>query len=207
MAVDMATQNQNRDELTGVWNRKYALERLESAVGKCAQVALIYADIDRLKSFNDQMGHIAGDEKIIEIAREIENLSGENSLVFRFGGDEFGVILPETSLEKARQIAETIRAHRKPFPLMVWESKMTYDKKEIAALTLSLGVAHYPTHVSSAQNLFHAADVALLKAKRGGRLPDGTSYIGRNRVMAIGDFWDEFPEQSARFLRDELTEN
>ncbi len=101
-------------------------------------------------------------------------------------------MLPDASLEMAREVAETIRASRKPIFVVP-------DKKEIVTLTLSLGIAHFPTHASGAQNLLEAADLACFKAK-GGRLPDGTRY-GSNRVMAIGDFWDEFPDQSARFLK------
>ncbi|MBW3637761.1 MAG: GGDEF domain-containing protein [Armatimonadetes bacterium] len=197
----MAMQNEERDPMTGLWKGKWVVERLENILGHNGQIALLLIDIDRFKAFNDQQGHERGDEKIVEIAREIESLSGKSSLVFRLGGDEFGVILYEASLQKAREIAETIRAHRKP------ESLTTHDEKEIAALTLSIGIAHCPDHAQNAQNLVQAADLALLKAKDGGRLPDGTNYIGRNHVMAIGDFWDEFPDQSARFLRHEFTGN
>jgi diguanylate cyclase (GGDEF)-like protein len=193
--------NENRDPLTGLWNRKYALERLENAVEDGEQVAFIFIDIDRMKSFNDQRGHQQGDEKIIEIGREIEFSSGRNALCSRFGGDEFGVIVFNTTLQEARDLAEKIRAHRKPYLMKTW------DGKEVVALTLSLGIAHFPTHVINSQNLLYAVEIALLKAKRGGRLPDGTPYIGRNRVMAFGDFLDEFPEQSARFLRNEFAGN
>ena len=171
---------------------------MEQAVENCAQVALIFIDIDRLHPFNHQSGHSLGDKNINEIAREIETASGENTLVIRYGGDEFGVILPEVSLETAREIAEIIRLHRQAFFVEV-------NGKSVETLTLSLGIAHFPTHASSAQNLLEAADLALLKAKgegkQGGRWPDGTHYTGRNRVIAIGDFLDDFPEQSARFLR------
>ena len=196
----MAVQNEERDQLTGLRKGKWVFERLENILGHNGQIVLILIDIDHFKAFNDGQGHQRGDEKIVEIARGIEKLSGANSLVFRWGGDEFGVILYESSLEKAREIGEVIRANQK----LIF---VTPDQKEIATLTLSLGIAHFPTHVTNAENLARAADLALLKAKDGGRLPDGTSYVGRNRVMAIGDFWDEFPEQSARFLRNGFTGN
>lgn len=188
--------NENRDGLTGVWSRKYGLEQLELAVENCAQVALIFADIDRLKPFHDAYGHPPADKLIIEVGREIDAVSGENALVFRLGGDEFGVILSEISLQAAREIAEEIRAGRE-------KTMLTPDGKEVVALTLSIGIAHFPTQVSSAENLLLAADLALMKAKGEGssRLANGTPYTGRNRVMAIGDFWDDFPEQSAEFLK------
>lgn len=194
----MATQNENRDGLTGLWRREYAFEKLEAAVEAGVRVALMFIDIDRMKSVNDVYGHDFGDQKLKEIAREIETASGRNSLVSRFGGDEFIVVLPGTSLEGARHVAETIRAQRNSMLIKL-------DEKEVETLTLSIGIAHFPTHVTSAQNLLEAADLALLKAKgegkQGGRWRDGTPYTGRNRVMAIGDFLDDFPEESARFLR------
>ncbi|HEX8464760.1 MAG TPA: GGDEF domain-containing protein [Abditibacterium sp.] len=184
--------NQNRDPLTGLWKHRYAFEKLKEAVATCSQVALIFIDIDHLKSFNDQWNHNLGDERIIEIARGIEATVGDDCLACRYGGDEFLVIMPQCSLQKACEVAESLRAQRKPV-------FVTPDKTEVAALTLSLGLAHFPKHVSSAEGLIYAADLALLKAKRGGRLPDGTTYTGRNRVMVIGDFLDEFPHQSAVF--------
>lgn len=189
--------NQNRDALTGLGNRKYGLEQLELAVENCAQVALLFIDVDRMKTFNCSLGHLPGDEAIIQIAREIEAESGANSVSSRFGGDEFVVILPENSLEQAREVAERIRAQRE-------EVGVEIEGKKVATLTLSIGIAHFPTHVSSAQHLLEAADLAMWKAKGqqgSSRLPDGTPYTGRNRVMAIGDFWDDFPEQSAAFLK------
>ena len=189
----MENRNENRDEWTGLWNHRYALGIVPGILGHNGQVALILADIDRFKDFNDAYGLALSEGKLREIAHEIENLSGENALVFRYGGDEFGVILYESSLENAREIAEKIRTNRKP--IMV---EMNGGKIEI--LTLSLGIAHFPTHATDPLNLIGAADLALLKAKQGGQLSDGTPYSSRNRVMAIGDFLDDFPRQSARFL-------
>ncbi len=140
----MATQNENRDELTGLWNRKYAVEKLEAAVKAGTQVALLLIDIDRMKSVNDVYGHDFGDQKLIEIAREMEASGGKSSLVSRFGGDEFIVILFESSLEEARQVAEIIRAQRKPMSIKL-------EEKEVEALTLSIGVTHFPTHVSNSR--------------------------------------------------------
>ncbi len=192
----MANQNENRDIMTGLWNRVYALAELERLVTKEAPVTLIFIDVDRFKTYQDAYGFGEGDKRLQEIARRVEENSGEGALVFRYGGDEFGVIFYECSLEAAREIAEKIRANRTPFPVKVGE-------KEVETLTLSIGIAHFPTHVSNAENLLRATELALIKAKGEGssRLADGTHFTPRNRVMAIGDFWDDFPEQSAEFLR------
>ncbi len=177
----MEMLSQNRDAMTGLWNRTTGLAALEEAVQQGRSTALIFCDVDNIYFFNDQFGHDKGDQKLVEIARSIELWSGENAFVFRFGGDEFCVVLTDCSLEKARQIAETIRANQ--------QSVRVEDRHgNKMALTLSLGLAHFPTHVESAQALIEAADLALLKAKRGGRLADTTPYAGKNRVMAIGDF-------------------
>ncbi|PQV63862.1 diguanylate cyclase (GGDEF) domain-containing protein [Abditibacterium utsteinense] len=189
----MATQNENRDKLTGVASWKYVSSILPGIIGHNGQVALILIDVDRLNHYNADFGTKSGDKQLIEIAREIETLSGESSLVFRYGGDEFGVILYEASLEQAREIAQRIRAS------FFVES----NGKEVETLTLSLGIAHFPTHVSNAQDLLEVADLALLKTKRGGCLANGATYSGRNRAMTIGDFLDDFPEQSEEFLNHE----
>ncbi len=196
----MAIPSEHRDPLTGVCNRKYVFGIADGILGHNGQIALILIDVDRMKPYQDAFGFGEGDKRLKEIAREIELLSGENPLVFRYGGDEFGVILYESSLETARKIAETIRAHRQPI-MVKWREGI------VETLTLSLGIAHFPTQVSSWENLLDAAYLALLKAKgegkHGGRRLDGTPYIARNRVMAIGDFFDDFPEQSARFLKND----
>ncbi len=183
--------------MTGLWNRKYGLEQLELAVANCAQVALLLIDVDHFGDYNEFFGYLPADEKLVGIAKEIESRCGLNALIFRLRADVFGVILYESLLENARKLAETIRANRREIQLALW------DKTEYRMLTLSIGIAHLPTQVSSAENLLRAADLALMKAKGEGssRLSDGTPYTGRNRVMAIGDFWDDFPEQSAQFLK------
>lgn len=190
----MPTPNENRDPLTGVWNWKYVSNLLPRILDHNSEVALILIEIDRMKSLNEERGRGVGNETLVGIAREIEANCGASSLVFRAGGDEFGVVLYEASLKEAREIAETLRAARSPFAGERGEN-------EVGKLTFSLGIAHFPNQVSNSENLLRAADVALLKAKRGGRLPDSTSCIGRNRAMTFGDFLDEFPEQSARFLK------
>lgn len=184
---------ENVDALTGLANWKYVRGILPGILGHNGQVALILIDINRFKAFQDFHGREKGTAKLKEIARAIADCCGSETLVFRFGGDEFGAILYEASLEQARELAEEIRAQHTP----VW---VEVGGKTVSTNTLSLGIAHFPTHVSSAEDLIVAADLALLKARQDGRLSDGTAYVGENRVMAIGDFVDEFPEQSAKFL-------
>lgn len=191
--------DENRDPLTGLATWKHVQGILPGILNGNGQVALIFVDVDHFKDYNEFFGALRGDEKLVEIGRGIQSSSGEGALVFRFGGDEFGIILVEASLDDAREVAEGIRCSSDEVRLTLW------DKTEYRMLTLSLGIAHFPTHVSNAENLLRAADLALMKAKgqgkRGGRWSDGTPYTGRNRAMAIGDFRDDFPEQSAEFLK------
>jgi len=191
----MKELDKSHDALTEIWNRQTGLVALEKAVEEKRNVGLILCDVDHTKRFNDQFGHAKGDEKLIEIARSIQLCAGADTVTCRFGGDAFLVVCPDLSLAETKQRAEAIHDHQQPISLG------EEGKEKFLSLTFSIGVAHFPTHVENAEALLWAADLALLKAKRPGRLPDGTAYTGRNRVMAIGDFLDEFPHESARFLK------
>lgn len=187
--------DKTRDALTGIWNRQTGFAALEKAVEEKRNVGLIFCDVDHMSSLNCCLGHEAGDEILIEVARSIQTVTGTDAIVCRFARDGFVVICADISLAETKRLAERIRAHQQPVALG------EEDKEKFVVLTLCLGVAHFPTHVQSAEALLWAADLALLKAKHGGRLPNGTVYTGRDRVMAIGDFLDTFSHESARFRK------
>jgi len=189
----MSNTFDERDALTCLFSRQAAMGILHKSLEHNGQVALLFCDVDQLRYLNVEFGHERGDAELQRIARDLERTCAPYP-VYRFGGDEFLVILPEHSLEQARQMAERILASQPPFVVL-------HDGvRPVETLSLSIGFALFPTHALSAEKLFWAADIALLKAKRGGRLPDGMPYSGRNRALTWGDFLDEFPHQSAEFL-------
>lgn len=194
---EMSEQKWGRDLLTNLWNRRSGLEQLETRFAQYEQTALLLFDIDHLKALNGREGYVRGDDEIAKIAREMEEACEQDTLIFRFGGDEFCIALFNVCLEAALKLAEKVRDKRKAV-------RVETSQGEVSCLTLSVGVAHYPSQVPTLDAMICAADLALLKAKNDGKLSDCTPYSGRNRVMTIGDFMDEFPQESAAFLQPDV---
>ena len=115
-------------------------------------------DVDHFKRFNDTHGHSAGDEVLKTVAGIIKATLREVDFVSRYGGEEFGIILPEISHETAHMIAERLRS-----------AIANYDKLPYGKLTVSVGLATFPLHAKSKADLLAAADAALYQAKRTGR--------------------------------------
>lgn len=185
--------------------RRAALAVLNSAIEHNKQVALLLCDVDQFRYFNAESGHARGDEELRRIARDLERVCAPFP-VFRFGSGEFIIVMPDQSLEAARALAARILASQPPLEFVLTS---VGRGTPVQTLSFSIGIALFPTHALDAEKLLHATDVALLKAKgqggsRGGLLPDGTPYVPRNRAMTWGDFLDEFPQQSARFLNPDF---
>jgi diguanylate cyclase (GGDEF)-like protein len=150
-----------KDPLTGVYNRRYFSVRLEEESRRHARFAeplsLVLIDLDRFKWINDELGHGAGDETLKEAARVISAHSRSFSIVTRFGGDEFAVLLVNTpkagAVKYAQRIKDVIERHAFPH----------------GPLTASVGVAAMPDDAADAADLMPAADRALYVAKRLGR--------------------------------------
>ncbi|MEW6481409.1 MAG: diguanylate cyclase [bacterium] len=157
---EMAT----RDELTGVFNFRF----FRSSLDKQFEIhqkdnkpfSMIMLDFDRLKYVNDTFGHNQGNRLIKTIAHLIEKSVRKEDIVGRFGGDEFGILLPETGINVAGEIAERIRRN-------IAEHKMTMEEKPFS-LTASLGVSFFP-QANSPEGLLKMADECLYKAKQEGR--------------------------------------
>lgn len=154
------------DPLTGLFNRRHMQEALERELRRSARgkkpLGLIMMDIDWFKKFNDEYGHDAGDQLLVELARHIEKQFREYDIPCRYGGEEFMVLMPETPLEIAQKRAEQLRKSMKNIQLQ-------YKGETLGPISLSLGVAIYPFHGQTPENLFRAADAALYQAKANGR--------------------------------------
>jgi len=154
------------DPLTQLPNRRLLQERLKHGIdverrdGK--QLALLMLDLDRFKSVNDSMGHLAGDELLQQVAERITNRLREVDMVARLGGDEFIVLLEDIAHpEDAARVAEDIIADlSKPFCM---------DQGEDILISASIGISLYPQHGGSPQLLMDHADAALYQAKDAGR--------------------------------------
>jgi diguanylate cyclase (GGDEF)-like protein/putative nucleotidyltransferase with HDIG domain len=149
------------DELSGLLNRRALDELITNEIARHSRYggvfSLIILDLDSFKEFNDKYGHPAGDDLLREVSTIMKRTIRGSDQAFRYGGDEFAILLPETSLEAAQEVAERVR-------------------KRIAAelatsavpVTASIGVASWPTNGTRPNEVIAAADTALYQAKRNG---------------------------------------
>lgn len=158
--VAMLSLENTTDALTGIANRRGFQQRLESECNSCYHtrrpLSLLMIDIDKFKQFNDAFGHPAGDGVLQAIAQLLQNNARATDWVTRYGGEEFAVILPATSLEAANMIAERFRQAAETAP---WPKR---------SITLSIGVATLAEGMDN-MALLEAADSALYRAKQRGR--------------------------------------
>src|SRR6266571_733605 len=150
-----------RDSLTSLYNRRFLQDYLERELIRArrerAPLALIMMDLDRFKRINDSAGHPAGDQVLVQVGALLKRHVRGSDIACRYGGEEFAVVLPKTTLESARRrSAEICSAIRREAELL-------------RGVTASLGVALCPAHATDAEELIRAADHALYEAKREGR--------------------------------------
>ena len=166
-------QRANTDGLTGLYNHRYFHERLEQELKRALRynhnLSLLMIDLDGFKAVNDNLGHPAGDMILRNFSKILSAEIREIDVAARYGGDEFAVILPETGVEEAKQIAERIRAAVDRRPHLTEEVLPEEVGKRVAKsdwkITLSVGVAECPTHARQRDALVAAADIAMYHAK------------------------------------------
>lgn len=156
------------DGLTGLTNHRALMERLHEEAARSVRTkhpfAVIMADVDNFKSYNDDFGHPAGDDVLKRIAAVLRESTRSIDCVARYGGEEFALLLPETNARGAMELAERIRARVEAEPFAQ------------RTMTLSMGVAEFPKDGDRPEAVLAAADAALYEAKRD----------GRNRVVKTG---------------------
>ncbi|MET9374277.1 bifunctional diguanylate cyclase/phosphodiesterase [Streptomyces sp. NPDC002992] len=155
-------EEQLKDPLTGLPNRQWLLERawtaLEQAEGEGARSALVLIDLDRFRSVNDTLGHLAGDRLLLQIAERLKLALPRGAEAARLGGDEFAVLLPTAdSTTSAQRVARHLVA--------ALSSPLDLDGLTLV-LEASAGVAVFPDHALDAEGLLRRADVAMYQAKR-----------------------------------------
>ena len=157
------------DALTSLYNRRAFDNDIRTLTRSEQKMCLILADIDHFKSFNDTYGHLFGDTVIKGLARRVQLSCREGIQAYRFGGEEFALIVPNKSLRIARQFADSLR--RSVEKLSVKDRRTS---QQVDNITISMGVAELQTG-ESADSLIERADKLLYEAKE----------LGRNRVMPI----------------------
>jgi diguanylate cyclase (GGDEF)-like protein/PAS domain S-box-containing protein len=154
----------HHDPLTDLPNRARLVERLESMIARAdadgTQIVVLYLDIDRFKTINDTLGHTAGDQLLIEVARRVGSILRSEDIASRFGGDEFVVVCNAAGSDDAARIADRVQAAlREPFDLA--------GKRVI--VSSSIGVSVFPHDGKAAGDLILRADIAMDDAKQSGR--------------------------------------
>lgn len=154
------------DALTGVHNKRYFQEFLGRELGYATRyhrsLALAMIDLDRFKAVNDQMGHLAGDIALRDLATCIKRTIRKGDLIARYGGEEFAVVMPETSLEGALKFGERLR-------LLIESQEFRYEDNSFH-LTVSIGVAcSNGENWTTSNELIRQADAQLYQAKQAGR--------------------------------------
>jgi len=161
-----AHQLSMRDPLTGLYNRRYLEETMIRELPRARRlgesVGVLALDIDHFKRLNDTFGHDAGDFVLERTGDMLRAATRGSDIACRFGGEEFAVILPGTSLLVARNRAEAIRAS-------IESMQLEFGGKQLGSLTVSIGVAAMPPHVQDWSFTLQQADRALYAAKQAGR--------------------------------------
>ncbi|WP_236307332.1 diguanylate cyclase [Enterobacter bugandensis] len=160
------------DPLTGLRNRHHLEDTLHTQMTQAMRngepLSCMMIDIDHFKSINDRFGHEAGDQVIKNVATIVQRAAHDGGLAFRYGGEEFLVLLPGAGEAEAHACAQKIYNG-------VHTLSLRYGLTEIGPVDVSIGIASYPEHAQS-DNLLRAADVALYRAKE----------LGRSRIVSFG---------------------
>jgi diguanylate cyclase (GGDEF)-like protein/PAS domain S-box-containing protein len=154
------------DPLTGLFNRRYMEESLEREFRRAKRskgsVAIVMVDLDHFKKFNDTFGHQAGDMLLCTLGELLKKNTRGQDIACRYGGEEFALVLTDTTLDGAFKRAEILRQQVKLL-------SVEYDGQLLGAVSVSMGVALFPDHGPTMSDVLRAADQALYAAKREGR--------------------------------------
>ncbi len=178
--LDVCEEAAFTDHLTGLANRRRFERQLEREVGRVMRFghpfSLLMMDIDHFKNLNDTFGHDAGDDAIRRISRVLREGTRGIDLAARIGGEEFAVLLVETSRSAGVEVAERLRIAIKAL-----------ETPSGGRITASFGVAECPSDAQTASEILKAADVALYEAKHSGRDRVVSMEPVRSNSMAAGD--------------------
>jgi diguanylate cyclase (GGDEF)-like protein len=177
LLVPSLKEEARTDPKTELANMKHWTQMAQAEVERARRfgrpLSVVLADFDLLRDVNNRYGHLMGDQMIRRVADAIRTSLREYDVPARFGGDEFVVLMPETTLPEAMSVAERIRREVESIVLKSGEGSVS--------ASVSIGVALFPAHGRSASDLLGAADRAVYKAKA----------LGRNRVCAFAERGDE----------------
>ncbi|MBX3053046.1 MAG: diguanylate cyclase [Caldilineaceae bacterium] len=186
MKVPQLQQQARTDEKTGLINSRHFKERFQEELLLAKRfnrpISIIMADLDLLRDINNTFGHLAGDNVIAGIAKILRAETGDYDIAARFGGEEYAIVLPNTTAQVASTIAEKLRR-------LVAETDFEAPNTSATVhATISMGIAAMPDNGETMDDLIHEADVALYQAK----------YRGRNQVVCAVDVPHSFRLEHGR---------
>jgi diguanylate cyclase (GGDEF)-like protein len=150
------------DQLTGLFNSRHFFDQIGKEIKRSERylhpISLIFVDVDNFKTINDSYGHLIGDKILSSIAQRIKACLRLNDTAYRFAGDEFTIILPETDSKEAKVVADRLLSNFESKPIMI-------DELEISRITLSIGITEYQRNEGRDQ-FVHRADLTMYQAKR-----------------------------------------
>ncbi len=163
---EMLKHMANHDPLTELYNRKMFEQLLTGEIERASRykhsLSVFMLDIDHFKSVNDNYGHQTGDIVLINFANILKSSIRKTDYAARYGGEEFIIILPETTQDKAEELAERLRKQ-------IEESSFLTEEDKKFKVTTSIGIATFPDHAQTPEELLKAADTAMYAAKKAGR--------------------------------------
>ncbi|MFN3264639.1 MAG: GGDEF domain-containing protein, partial [Aquificaceae bacterium] len=176
--MDMLREQSFRDQLTGLYNRRFLEETIDKLVAQTRRrgtaLGILMVDVDYFKEVNDRYGHDVGDRVLREVAHQIQKSVREADMVIRYGGEEFMVLLVDVQPGKSEEVAEKIRR--------AIENHTIEAPGIVLKKTVSIGVAEFPHDSDKIWQCIKFADVSLYRAKQ----------AGRNRVVRFRtEFWQE----------------
>jgi len=181
LSVPTLQEEAKVDAKTGLYNVKYFGEVMADELRRARRfgrpLAVIMADLDGLRHINNTYGHLAGDAVLIAVAKVIREQVREYDLPCRFGGEEFSILMPETTTHEGYVVAERIRKAIEATPVQV------PSRVDPVYITITAGVASFPADGHEAEQLIHSADVALYQGKAGGKNRVRMSSPGSNDEM------------------------
>ncbi|HKL47866.1 MAG TPA: GGDEF domain-containing protein, partial [Candidatus Izemoplasmatales bacterium] len=154
------------DPLTGIYNRRFGIQRLKEELSRSIRynmpIGLVMFDIDHFKNINDNYGHVIGDKVLINLTETIKSTLREGDIFFRYGGEEFVVVLPGASIKDVMKTSEIMRH--------TIEDMVTKHNAQNLKITISLGGTSFPEHdEDNADDMLKYVDNKMYQAKDSGR--------------------------------------
>jgi diguanylate cyclase (GGDEF)-like protein len=164
------------DFLTGLYNYRYFVQKFNQEIDRAERykkpLSIVMMDVDDFKAFNDTFGHSIGDQVLVKVGEIINATLRKVDFAFRYGGEEFAILLPETDVENACLLAERLRGK------IEQETIGAFGVVNSQSVTVSIGVASYPDDGTTMDEVFKQVDELMYKAKK----------LGKNRVYSgIGE--------------------